>query len=297
MIMVTPYIAQPAKPGDLARPDDSFVDAHDGQALLLGRLNRLYGVARAAPVRGAAPRAGTASSPTREPGPPRPLALAAVAAPRPPRNGLGACAPDRVVTGSTYPFGLSRAAPDRARPGARDARHLRRRATGLDPRQEDDLRAFAAEFRRRGQGPMTAELPAGPVEPDRQAPGLDPVGLAGRPRPAPDLRRIRHVGRGRPSSGSATKSAPPLDRARRGIDAHDRRALLPARPAPSLREPATAHGPRIREGDHDGPRCRRNATARLSGRRCGTLAQESRDIRMNEAERRPPHCRRSSPCR
>jgi pilus assembly protein CpaC len=51
MIMVTPYIAQPAKPGDLARPDDGFVDAHDGQALLLGRLNRLYGVARATPVR------------------------------------------------------------------------------------------------------------------------------------------------------------------------------------------------------------------------------------------------------
>jgi pilus assembly protein CpaC len=51
MIMVMPYIAQPTKPGDLARPDDGFVDAHDGQALLLGRLNRLYGVARATPVR------------------------------------------------------------------------------------------------------------------------------------------------------------------------------------------------------------------------------------------------------
>lgn len=51
MIMVTPFIAQPIKPGDAARPDDGFVDAHDGQALLLGRLNRLYGVARAAPVK------------------------------------------------------------------------------------------------------------------------------------------------------------------------------------------------------------------------------------------------------
>jgi pilus assembly protein CpaC len=49
--MVTPFIAQPVKPGDVARPDDGFVDAHDGQALLLGRLNRLYGVARAGPVK------------------------------------------------------------------------------------------------------------------------------------------------------------------------------------------------------------------------------------------------------
>jgi pilus assembly protein CpaC len=51
MIMVTPYIAQPMNPAQVARPDDGFVDSHDGQALLLGRLNRLYGVARAAPVK------------------------------------------------------------------------------------------------------------------------------------------------------------------------------------------------------------------------------------------------------
>ena len=45
MIMVTPFIAQPMKPGQVARPDDGFVDAYDGQTLLLGRLNRLYGLA------------------------------------------------------------------------------------------------------------------------------------------------------------------------------------------------------------------------------------------------------------
>jgi pilus assembly protein CpaC len=45
MIMVTPFIAQPMNPGQVARPDDGFVESHDGQALLLGRLNRLYGVA------------------------------------------------------------------------------------------------------------------------------------------------------------------------------------------------------------------------------------------------------------
>jgi pilus assembly protein CpaC len=32
-------------PGQVARPDDGFVESHDGQAVLLGRLNRLYGVA------------------------------------------------------------------------------------------------------------------------------------------------------------------------------------------------------------------------------------------------------------
>ncbi|HEY8384448.1 MAG TPA: type II and III secretion system protein family protein [Microvirga sp.] len=51
MIMVTPFIAKPMDPGQVARPDDGFVDAHDGQAVLLGRLNRLYGVAKAAPVK------------------------------------------------------------------------------------------------------------------------------------------------------------------------------------------------------------------------------------------------------
>jgi pilus assembly protein CpaC len=51
MIMVTPIIAKPMDPTQVARPDDGFVDAHDGQALLLGRLNRLYGVTRTAPVK------------------------------------------------------------------------------------------------------------------------------------------------------------------------------------------------------------------------------------------------------
>jgi pilus assembly protein CpaC len=51
MIMVTPYIAQPMTADQVARPDDGFVDSHDGQALLLGRLNRLYGAVRTAPVK------------------------------------------------------------------------------------------------------------------------------------------------------------------------------------------------------------------------------------------------------
>ncbi|MER2269052.1 type II and III secretion system protein family protein [Methylobacterium oxalidis] len=50
MIMVTPFIAKAMEPRQVSRPDDGFVDAQDGQAVLLGRINRLYGVAGAAPL-------------------------------------------------------------------------------------------------------------------------------------------------------------------------------------------------------------------------------------------------------
>ncbi|MGA4553884.1 type II and III secretion system protein family protein [Methylorubrum aminovorans] len=43
MIMVTPFIAQPMEARQIQRPDDGFVDATDGQAVLLGRLNKIYG--------------------------------------------------------------------------------------------------------------------------------------------------------------------------------------------------------------------------------------------------------------
>ena len=42
MIIVTPYIAKPSKPQELARPTDGFTDATDPQAVLLGRVNRIY---------------------------------------------------------------------------------------------------------------------------------------------------------------------------------------------------------------------------------------------------------------
>jgi pilus assembly protein CpaC len=53
MILVTPYIAAPIEPAQVKRPDDGFVDSSDGQAILLGRLNRLYGVAGAPPPQAA----------------------------------------------------------------------------------------------------------------------------------------------------------------------------------------------------------------------------------------------------
>jgi pilus assembly protein CpaC len=52
MIMCTPYIARAMEPKQVSRPDDNFVDASDGQAVLLGQINRLYGTVGPA---GAAP--------------------------------------------------------------------------------------------------------------------------------------------------------------------------------------------------------------------------------------------------
>ena len=61
MIMVTPYIAQPMDPDRSHGRTTASSMSQDGQAVLLGRLNRLYGVA---PVKARVKR-GSASSPTR----------------------------------------------------------------------------------------------------------------------------------------------------------------------------------------------------------------------------------------
>jgi pilus assembly protein CpaC len=44
IITVTPYIAKPTNAQEIARPTDGFADSSDPQAILLGRLNRIYGV-------------------------------------------------------------------------------------------------------------------------------------------------------------------------------------------------------------------------------------------------------------
>jgi pilus assembly protein CpaC len=44
MVLVTPYIARAVAQKDLARPDDGFADASDPSTILLGNLNRIYGV-------------------------------------------------------------------------------------------------------------------------------------------------------------------------------------------------------------------------------------------------------------
>jgi pilus assembly protein CpaC len=43
MILVTPYIVRAVARKQLSRPDDGFADPNDPQAVLLGRLNRIYG--------------------------------------------------------------------------------------------------------------------------------------------------------------------------------------------------------------------------------------------------------------
>lgn len=75
---------------------------------------------------------------------------------------LSACAPDRVVTGSTYPTDHHVRHPI-VLANAPESLDLFPTARGLDERQLDDLMAFAAEYRKHGQGLLTASVPAGPV--------------------------------------------------------------------------------------------------------------------------------------
>jgi len=45
MVLVTPYVVRAIAQKELSRPDDGFAPATDSESALLGRLNRLYGVA------------------------------------------------------------------------------------------------------------------------------------------------------------------------------------------------------------------------------------------------------------
>src|SRR5205807_5883410 len=44
MVLVTPYVVRAVAQHELSRPDDGFASASDPQSLLLGRINRIYGV-------------------------------------------------------------------------------------------------------------------------------------------------------------------------------------------------------------------------------------------------------------
>ena len=53
MVLVTPYVVRAVAQKELSRPDDGFAPASDSQSSLLGRINRIYGVAaRVEPVAG-----------------------------------------------------------------------------------------------------------------------------------------------------------------------------------------------------------------------------------------------------
>ena len=46
MVLVTPYVVRAVAQKELSRPDDGFAPSSDAQSALLGRINRLYGIAR-----------------------------------------------------------------------------------------------------------------------------------------------------------------------------------------------------------------------------------------------------------
>src|SRR3954467_799742 len=53
MVLVTPYVVRAVAQKELSRPDDGFAPASDAQSALLGRMNRIYGIAaRMDPVTG-----------------------------------------------------------------------------------------------------------------------------------------------------------------------------------------------------------------------------------------------------
>lgn len=89
---------------------------------------------------------------------------------------LGACAPDRVVTGSTYPTDYRERHPIvlANAPQILDVFV----GGGLDQRQRDDIAAFAAEYRSHGQGLVTADVPTGAQGGNRNGLGLVREALA-----------------------------------------------------------------------------------------------------------------------
>jgi pilus assembly protein CpaC len=52
VVIVTPYLVDPARPQDLATPLDNFVPASDMETVLLSRMNAVYGAPGGAPVKG-----------------------------------------------------------------------------------------------------------------------------------------------------------------------------------------------------------------------------------------------------
>lgn len=74
---------------------------------------------------------------------------------------IGACAPDRAVTGSVYPYDHHARHPIVLADASRNLDVFIVGSGVLNPRQREDVLAFAAEYRRFGQGPMAAQMPSG----------------------------------------------------------------------------------------------------------------------------------------
>lgn len=122
----------------------------------------------------------------------RMLAFAALAAIA---QALGACANRAETTGSTYPDDFRERHPIVLGHGARVLDVFVEGARGVQAREEQDLQAFFAEYRRFGNGPVTAQVPVG-------------VPYVGATRAA--LARIRAAAGGRLSVSSYTPADPTL---------------------------------------------------------------------------------------
>lgn len=123
------------------------------------------------------------------PVPPRRLAaLALVALP------LGACMADRSVTGSTYPMDVRERHPIVLSDAPRTL-DVFADGPALAPRQREDVRAFAAEYRRSARGPMSVQVPSGVPGAHRTLEGV----------------RGALAEAGVPASAVATSSYPPGD--------------------------------------------------------------------------------------
>jgi pilus assembly protein CpaD len=74
---------------------------------------------------------------------------------------LGACMADRVVTGSTGALTYQQRHPIVLADGTHKIDVFVTGHAGLDGRQIEDVRTFAGEYRRRGQGALLAQVPVG----------------------------------------------------------------------------------------------------------------------------------------
>lgn len=90
---------------------------------------------------------------------------------------LGACAPDRVVTGSTYPTDYHERHPI-VLAHAPTNLDVFVAPGGLDPRQREDIREFATAYRRFGEGAMSIEVPRDSRTPTRRSLALVRSALA-----------------------------------------------------------------------------------------------------------------------
>ncbi len=97
----------------------------------------------------------------------RPALLLAILA-----GSVGACAPDRVVTGSAYPYEVRDRHPVVLADASRTLDVFLSGGGKIGARQREDVRAFAAEYREAGRGPIVAHVPSGETNAHRALDGI-----------------------------------------------------------------------------------------------------------------------------